>query len=125
MNALCWRRELGGDFGEVVRLLGAGEGVVSLEETDLESLEVSPAGHAAVRVMLDDWRRLLALGAQPELNLIHCYQRDEGSGPVPTDVFSYHVDSATVAAETWLCTYHGRASQGLLNEEAVRRVDVG
>ena len=32
VNALCWERSLPGDFGEVVERLGAGEGVVTLEE---------------------------------------------------------------------------------------------
>ena len=27
-------------------------------------------------------------------------------------------------ADTWLCTYHGPASEGLRNEEALRRVDL-
>jgi hypothetical protein len=38
-------------------------------------------------------------------------------------VFSWHVDSATVPADTWLCTYFGAASEGLPNAEARRRVD--
>ncbi|MFZ4765563.1 MAG: hypothetical protein ACOYMN_11465, partial [Roseimicrobium sp.] len=33
-------------------------------------------------------------------------------------------DSATVAADTYLCTYHGRTSEGLRHEEALRRVDI-
>jgi hypothetical protein len=43
---------------------------------------------------------------------------------VPTDVFSYHADSATTEADTYLCTYYGPPSEGLRNEEAQRRVDV-
>jgi hypothetical protein len=58
------------------------------------------------------------------LNCIHGYPRDEDPGPVATDVFSFHVDSATVETDTWLCTYHGPPSEGLRNEEAQRRVDV-
>jgi hypothetical protein len=34
------------------------------------------------------------------------------------------VDSATTEADTWLCTYHGPASEGLRNDEAQRRVDI-
>jgi hypothetical protein len=37
---------------------------------------------------------------------------------------SFHADSAPVEADTWLCTYHGSPSEGLRNEEALRRVDV-
>lgn len=58
------------------------------------------------------------------LNCIHGYPREEVPGPVRTDVFSFHVDSATVETDTWLCTYHGPASEGLRNDEARRRVDV-
>jgi len=43
---------------------------------------------------------------------------------VPTDVYSFHADSATVEADTYLCTYHGAPSEGLRNEEALRRIDV-
>jgi hypothetical protein len=60
----------------------------------------------------------------PVLNCIHGYPHDEGPGPVATDVFSFHADSAPVEADTWLCTYHGAASEGLRNDEAQRRVDV-
>lgn len=53
----------------------------------------------------------------------HEYPRDEDGGPVPTDVLSWHVDSAPVEADTWLCTYHGAPSEGLLNEHALRKVE--
>ena len=43
---------------------------------------------------------------------------------MPTDVFSFHADSATVEADTYLCTYHGSPSEGLRNDEAQRRVDI-
>ncbi|MDI1247493.1 MAG: hypothetical protein PSV13_01295 [Lacunisphaera sp.] len=124
VNALCWERTLPGDFGEVVALLGAGEGIVTLDEARLLSLPVSAAGRAAIDQMLADLRLLRARELDPGLNIIHGYPRDEEPGPVPTDVFSFHADSAPIAADTWLCTYHGPASEGLPNEEALRRVDV-
>lgn len=43
---------------------------------------------------------------------------------MPVDVYSFHADSAPVAAETWLCTYAGAPSEGLRNDEALRRVDI-
>jgi hypothetical protein len=43
---------------------------------------------------------------------------------VLTDVFSFHTDSAAVETDTYLCTYHGPASEGLRNDEAQRRVDI-
>lgn len=124
VNALCWERALPGDFGEVVTLLGAGEGIETLDEARLMALPAGEAGRVAVEVLLDDLRRLREHALDPVLNCIHGYPRDEDAGPVPTDVFSFHADSAPVAAETWLCTYHGPASEGLRNEEARRRVDI-
>lgn len=122
-NALCWRRTLAGDFAEVAARLGPGEGIVRLGEERLRRLALSPAGAAAVTVMLDDWCQLQAQGLEPELNAIYAYPRDEAAGAVPTDVLSWHVDSATEPADTWLCTYHGASSEGLRNAEAIRRVD--
>lgn len=124
VNALCWERVLPGDFGGVVARLGAGEGIVTLDEEKLRALELGAAGRAAVEVMLGDWRRLRELGLDPALNCIHGYPRDETAGAVATDVFSFHADSAPVPADTWLCTYHGAPSEGLANEEARRRVEV-
>jgi hypothetical protein len=49
--------------------------------------------------------------------------RDEESGAVPTDVYSFHADSATVETDTYLCSYTEAASEGLRNEEAQRYVD--
>lgn len=126
INALCWARTLPleADFAEVARLLGSGEGIVAIDEERLRALPVSAAGRAAIEWMLADQRLLRDAGLAPELNCIHAYPRDEEPDVVPTDVFSFHVDSAPVQAETWLCTYFGPPSEGLLNEEARRRVDV-
>ena len=124
VNAFCWPRTLPGDFSEVVELLGGGEGIVTLDDTRLLALPVSAAGRVAVDILLADQRRLREHDLDPVLNSIHGYPRDEDAGPVSTDVFSFHADSATVAADTWLCTYHGAASEGLRNDEAQRRVDL-
>ena len=124
VNALCWPRSLPGDFAEVVARLGVGEGIVTLDDTRLASLPVSAAGRAAIDVLLEDQRRLREHARDPVLNCIHGYPRDEEPGPVRTDVFSFHADSAPVEADTWLCTYHGAASEGLRHEEARRRVDI-
>jgi hypothetical protein len=124
VNALCWRRTLPGGFGEVVERLGSGEGIVPLDEARLRSLPVSAAGRAAIDILLEDQRRLRERDLDPVLNCIHDYPRDEDAGPVRTDVFSFHTDSAPVETDTWLCTYHGRASEGLRNDEAQRRVDI-
>ncbi len=124
VNALCWERALAGDFSEVLGHLGGGEGIITLDDALLRSLPVSAAGLAAVAVLLEDQRLLREHGFDPVLNCIHGYPRDEEAGPVRTDVFSFHADSAMVETDTWLCTYHGPASEGLSNEEALRRVDI-
>jgi hypothetical protein len=124
INALCWPRMLPGNFCEVVELLGSGEGIISINDRRLQSLPVSAAGRAAIGLLLEDQRLLRAHDRDPVLNCIHVYPRDENPGPVPTDVFSFHADSAPVETDTWLCTYHGLASEGLRNDEAQRRVDL-
>lgn len=124
INALCWERPLAGNFAEVARAIVSREGVVALDEAHLKSLALTAAGLCALQVMLEDLRLLRELGRDPVLNCIHGYPRDEEPGPVPTDVFSFHADSAPVEADTWLCTYHGRTSEGLRNDEARRKADV-
>ena len=124
VNALCWPRVLTGDFGEVVELLGSGDGIATLDEPQLRNLPASVDGRTAIGILLEDQRLLRELDRDPALNCIHCYLRDEAPGPVSTDVFSFHADSAPVEADTWLCTYHGPASEGLRNDEALRRVDI-
>ena len=123
VNALCWPRTLPGDFGEVVHRLGAGEGITALDADRLSALPLGAAGRVAREVMLEDLRLLREQGLAPELNCIHAYPRDEDT-TLPTDVFSFHADSAPVEASTWLCTYHGSPSEGLRNEEARRRIDL-
>jgi hypothetical protein len=124
INAVCWPRSLGGDFREVVSHLGAGEAVVGLDEARLRALPLSEAGRSAVACMLEDLRLLQSHGFAPELNCIYAYPHDQDDAGLPTDVYSFHADRAPLAAETWLCTYHGAPSEGLANDEAQRRVDV-
>jgi hypothetical protein len=124
INAFCWERTLSGDFGEVVKKLDLSEGITTLDEALLLGLSVSSAARIAIEQLLEDYRLLQDHALQPVLNCIRDYPRDENPGSVPTDVFSFHVDSATVEADTYLCTYHGAASEGLRNNEAQRRVDI-
>jgi hypothetical protein len=124
VNAFCWPRVLPGGFGEVVEQIGPGEGIAALDEARLRGLRVSAAGRAAIDFALEDLRRLREQERDPVLNCIYGYPRDEEAGAVATDVYSFHADSAPVPADTWLCTYHGPASEGLRNDEARRRVDI-
>jgi hypothetical protein len=126
VNALCWPRTLPGDFGEIISLLPASQsdGIVVLDEARLLALPLSSPGRAAADVMIGDLKLLRDRNLDPVLNCIHGYPRDESPGPVPTDVFSFHADSAPVPADTWLCTYYGAPSEGLVNEQARRRIDI-
>lgn len=126
VNALCWLRTLEGDFNEVLTNLPAGEGVTPVDEDFLRDLipGLSPAGRTAAQTMLADLERLRACGLAPNLDCIRAYPREEDPGPVPIDVYSFHADSATVEADTWLCTYAGTPSDGIANDQAIRRVDV-
>ena len=124
VNALCWPRQLRGDFAGVLRALGAGEGMVVLEEASLHALPLSAAGTEAVQEMLADVQRLQSLGLDPVLNAIYRGYRDGRGGPVATDVYSWHVDSEPVEADTWLCTYHGTCSEGLPDSDARLKVEI-
>ena len=124
INALCWQRKLSGNFDEVVEHLAVREGISTLDDARLQALPLSRAGRVAADVLIEDQRRLREHGLAPVLDCIRDYPRDEDTGPVRTDVYSFHVDSAPVATDTYLCTYHGPASEGLRNDEAQRRVDI-
>ena len=124
INALCWPRQLPGDFQEIVDRLEAQEGMTTIGDDDLRALRLSYAGAVSRDALLADQALLRDNGLVPILDCITGYPRDEQAGPVTTDVYSFHVDRAPVEADTYLCTYIGRSSEGLLNETAVRRVDV-
>lgn len=124
INALCWPRTLPGDFGEIVQKLGVGKGITSIDEERLMALELSEEGRVAREILLQDLELLRARELQPSLDCINGYVNEIESELLRTDVQSWHVDSATVEADTYLCTYFGAASERLCNEEAARRVDV-
>jgi hypothetical protein len=123
-NAVCWPRELPGDFDEVFAHLAADAGVNTLDEARLAALPVSAEGRVAIEFMLEDLRLLRTHGLAPNLDCIDEYARDDEAAIVPVDVYSFHIDRATVATDTYLCSYRGPASEGLRNDEAQRRVDV-
>ncbi len=126
VNALCWRREVAGDFAAVAAAIGAVDDIVTLDPDSLLSLRagLSPAGQAAVDVMLADYALLAGRGLDPCLDCIPAYPRAESGDVLRTDVYSFHADRAPVHADTYLCTYTGACSQGLPNEQAVRHVDL-
>ncbi len=123
VNALCWERTLPGDYAEVIAQLGTGNGIVTIDDERLQALDLSPAGQLAAEALLADQELLRAHDLAPSLNCIYDCIRGVDAGTVPTDVMSFHVDSAPVEVDTWLCTYHGACSEGLANEVARRKVD--
>ena len=124
VNALCWPRALPGDFGEVVEGLGVGKGITSVEASRLQNLALTAEGKVARDILVQDQALLRSHDLSPSLDCIRGYLDELDDGPVPTHVQSFHVDSATVEADTYLCTYHGPASEGLRNDESRRRVDL-
>lgn len=124
VNVLCWPRQLPGDYGEIVRKLQVDRGITTIESEDLTALSLSPEGQMAREILLQDQAILLECGLLPVLDCINGYVNHDEDGPMSTHVQSFHVDSATVEADTYLCTYYGLSSEGLRNDEARRRVDV-
>lgn len=123
VNALCWSRTLAGDFGEVAQRLAPTDGMIVVDEDMLRSTPLSPAGRVAAGAMIDDLRRLDALGHDPVLNCITEPRRDARGLPIATDAASFHADRAPVEVDTFLCTYWGESSDGLDNDDAVRLID--
>jgi hypothetical protein len=124
VNALYWERKLPGDYAEVIAKLGPGEGIVPLEDERLRALDLSPAGRLAAEAMLADQQLLREHDLAPSLNCVYDCARGRDAGTVPTDVTSFHVDSAPVEVDTWLCTYLGACSEGLRNEDALLKVEI-
>ncbi|NDP27294.1 MAG: DUF1826 domain-containing protein [Flavobacterium sp.] len=122
MNALCWYRNLEGDFEEIVGQLQLKENITEVYPEDLLSLQLSEKGNLAREIILNDWRLLTDFGASPSLNLLKCYERDDEFDFISTDVYSYHVDRSPIATDTFLCTYHGAASDIIANEQAEQKI---
>ncbi|MFL3659369.1 MAG: hypothetical protein ACJ07L_15125 [Opitutales bacterium] len=124
VNAHCWVRSLAGDFNEIVDRLNIHVEITTLEGEALQNLELCDSGKIARDALIEDQRLLSEFGLSPMLDCIPAYPRDPDPGTVPTDVYSYHVDSATAEADTYLCSYNEASSEGLRNEDALRRIDI-
>ena len=124
INAFCWPRTLPGNFGEIVERLVVSAGITTVDDDRLRSLALSAEGRIAREVLIQDQELLRSLDLAPVLDCIDGYLHDVDAGPVPTHVQSFHVDSATVKTDTYLCTYNGSPSEGLRNDEAQRHVDI-
>lgn len=122
MNAICWYRNLSGDFKEIVSKLQLENNVTEVFPENLLALRLSEEGNTAREIILSDLQLLNDIGASPSLNLIKNYERDEELHFISTDVYSYHVDRSPIQTDTFLCTYYGAASEILPNEQAEQKI---
>lgn len=127
INAFFWERELDGDFEELVRSLTSDAPVTGVSPVDesalLKHAVENGTTRAAAAAIVRDLESLRGIGYEPEMNFVSNYPREIDEIPVPTDVYSFHVDSAPFETDTFLCTYYGATSEGLSVDHAIRRVD--
>tara|TARA_R110002072_G_scaffold20688_2_gene74799 strand:+ start:2890 stop:3597 length:708 start_codon:yes stop_codon:yes gene_type:complete len=125
MNALCWSRQLKGDFSEIVKKVEFKENIAELSMEELHSLQLSEQGQIARETLLNDFQLLTTHGASPTLNLIKYYDRDDAYPFFfPTDVYSFHIDRSPLPTDTFLCTYHGEASEIVPNSQAQQKIHI-
>lgn len=122
LNAVCWKRELKGDFSEIIKKSETTENITILNKEQLLQLELSEEGQLARDIILNDLQVLKEHGASPSLNIIKYYERDEEHPFFPTDVYSFHVDRSPIPTDTILCTYYGASSDILPNAHAEQKI---
>lgn len=122
VNAICWKRELTGDFSEIVQKVTLSENITEVEPEALRNLSLSEQGELARNILLSDLELLKAHGASPVLNVISSYDRDDTFPFFPADVYSFHVDRSPVPTDTFLCTYYGASSEILPNAQGVQKI---
>lgn len=122
INAICWARDLQGDFSEIVEKLNLSGNIKEIEVEELRELQLSDQGSLAREILLNDLNLLKDHGASPVLNLIKYYDTDDEHSFFPTDVYSFHVDRSPIPVDTFLCTYYGDSSEILPNSEAIKKV---
>lgn len=120
-NALCWHRNLEGDFAAIVNQLQLKENITEVRPKDLLAMQLSEQGNRARAIILHDLQLLTDFGAAPVLNLLKCYERDTDFDFIATDVYSFHVDRSPIATDTFLCTYHGSATDIIANDQAIQK----
>jgi hypothetical protein len=122
INALCWPRDLKGNFEEIVSKIPLKENITEISAKDLLALELSDEGNVAREIILHDLKQLAGFGALPSLNVLKCYERDKELDFFSTDVYSYHVDRSPVGTDTFLCTYYGAASDIIPNDQVTQKI---
>lgn len=124
INAICWHRELKGDFAEIVSKLTLKEDITEVTIEDLMDLDLTIAGIEARDTIIHDLDSLTKFGAQPTLNLLKCYRRDTDLDIMATDVYSYHVDRSPLLIDTYICTYHGATSDIISNDQVEQKIKI-
>lgn len=122
VNAFYWKRDLQGDFAEIVSKLQLKDNITEISMNDLLSLKLSEKGIDARDCILNDFQLLSDYGASPTLNLIKNYERDDEFDFISTDVYSFHVDRSPVLTDTFLCTYFGASSNIIPNHQATQKI---
>ena len=122
VNAICWTRNIRGDFFEIVKKVSLSGNITVIEQEELLGLQLSEQGQLAREILLSDLRVLKAHGALPILNVIKYYDRDDAYPFFPTDVYSFHVDRSPIPTDTFLCTYYGETSEILPNSQGTKKV---
>lgn len=122
INAICWTRNLSGDFSEIVKKVELIGNITTIEQDELRELKLSEQGQLAREIILNDLKALKAHGASPILNVISHYDRDDAYPFFPTDVYSFHVDRSPIPVDTFLCTYYGESSEILPNSQGEKKV---
>ncbi|MCB9197865.1 MAG: hypothetical protein H6600_05350 [Flavobacteriales bacterium] len=121
-NAVCWKRNLSGDFEEIVLQFEFEGKMIEIDEEDLLTLALSKEGQLAREVLLNDLRVLTELGASPVLNIIKGYEKDNELPFFATDVYSFHVDRSPIPVDTILCTYFGAPSEIIPNSQVRQKI---
>ncbi|MHA3050378.1 DUF1826 domain-containing protein [Acinetobacter sp. ANC 4639] len=124
INAICWYRNLVGNFKEIVDKLQLKENITEVSVEDLLALKLSEEGNLARDIILRDIQLLTDFGALPSLNLLKNYERDEELDFISTDVYSYHIDRSPIETDTFLCTYHGPASDILPHDQVEQKIRI-
>ena len=122
INAICWTRELIGDFSEIVEKVELTGNITVIEQEELCELQLSEQGQLAREILLNDLKALKTHGASPILNVINYYDQDDTYPFFPTDVYSFHVDRSPIPIDTFLCTYYGESSEILPNSQGKKKV---
>lgn len=122
INAICWTRELTGDFSEIIQKVKLNQNISEIKQEELRSLQLSTRGNFARDLLLNDMKLLKAHSASPILNVINYYERDDSHPFFPTDVYSFHVDRSPIPTDTFLCTYYGEPTEILPNSQGEKKV---